>query len=821
MTDLTHAFRRLRMRPAFSITVVLTLALGIGANTVFFTLLNGLALRPLPVADADRLMRLQPVDREGRRGQLFSYPDVRDHRAQNDRLSDLIAFIPAIVAVTSESAQEALAYVVSGNYLPVLGARPALGRLLLPSDEDAGPHAPAVTVLSTRFWERRFGADPAIVGRTIAINGHAFLVVGVVAPDFVGTLPLSADLWVPIAAQPHVIPGPDLLEARDRDWLLVLGKLRAGESIARAGAHADVIAQRLARAYPSRERKPGAFVQRATFFSIDREAWAVIVGGMVAVGFVLIVACANVANLMLAQAVLRRREMALRLALGAARLRIVRELLIESSALSLAGGVAGLLLSWWGLAALSPLGRSWIPAEWGTVIFDLTPDLRVFAYAMALSTLAGVGFGLVPATHASNTSLTAALGDLHAGRGPGGLRIRSSVVSNALVSVQVMLAVVLLIGCALLIRASHRAGTLDLGFDTTNVVMTQYDLQRHGYDELRGADFTQRLTQSARALPGVERVALASHIPFTGGIRATNVRAISSGAGPATALTTRYVIVSPDYFATLGVAFARGRTFGARETSGAMPGAIISATLASQLWPDPSIDPIGQRVRVEVPHTPAEVDIIGVVEDTRSGSLWRTKEAAIYLPLTPSTDARRLTLLARGSASASTTTTAIVAGLQSVARRADPDVIFKARRLDEALALWILPSRVFAGTAAAISGLALTLAMIGVYGVLAYAVGRRTREIGVRIAIGATHGRVMWLVLTQGLRVVAAGLVLGVMASLWLAQALAPFLFGLSPADPIAIGVVCACLAVAALGACWVPARRATRVDPLTALRTE
>ena len=810
--DVRYACRQIRRAPGFAAAAMLTLGLGIGVNTIVFTLLNSLALRPMPVHDPARLVRIYPVGQNGRRQNLFSYPDYVDYRHQLQVFDSVIAYIPAVVttAVPSGEPEELLAYVVTPNYFSTLGVNLAIGRGFLSSAPGTSGTNPEV-VISHPFWEQHLGSDVNVLGTTLMLNGHPFTVVGVGPSDFFGTEPFVPDLWVPVAMQPQIQPGPDLLHDRDTGWLLVIGRLKPTVSASAAQAAMAVVARRLAAAYPGPRRIDGVAFAPATFFTIDPGLRPLIALVLTIVGLVLLVACANVANLTLARATARQREIAVRLALGASRWRLVRQLLTESVLIALLGGAVGLVLSYWTLRALYPIGVSLLPFRWGTVILDLTPDVRVFVYTLLLAGATAVAFGLMPALQASQPNLAAAMHDEGAMLGVGWSRSR---LRNGLVIVQMALSLVLLVGAGLLARSVQRARALDLGFKTDGVVFSDYDLQRHGYAPDAAADFNRRLLDFARNLPGVTSASLTTHVPLTGGVRRTTVQIDRYeprfGEEP---LSCTYTIVLPNYFETLGMPIVKGRNFTEGDVRAASPVVIVGDGLARRFWPNQ--DPLGRHIRTALSSTP--LTVVGIVRDSSDASLWRDKEISLYFPLSPASNPVRVRLLARTAGDPQT----MISALRYEARTLDPHLKFEATRLEDVLRLWMLPSRVAAIGAAVLGGLALLMASVGIYGVIAYIVSHRTREIGVRVALGAGRRDVTWLVLSEGARLVALGVAAGLAGSVATTRTLKGFLFGLSALDPVTFVAVPLVLAAVALAACYVPARRAARVDPMIALRWE
>jgi predicted permease len=571
----------------------------------------------------------------------------------------------------------------------------------------------------------------------------------------------------------------------------------------------NALARQLASTYPQPNRTAGFDVMRGTFFAIDPGLWPVIAFALTIMGLVLLVACANVANLLLARAVARQPEIAVRLALGSTRGRLVRQLLTESLLIALLGCAAGLLVSFWTLRVLYPIGVSLLPFRWGEVILDLRPDLRVFVYTVLLAIGAGMAFGLAPAIQASRPNLAAAMHE----EGPMLGLWRRSRLRNALVVVQIAVCLVLLICAGLLGRALQRAKAVDLGFDAANVVFTNYDLKRRSYSEAASREFNRRLAERAAHLPGVTSVSWASHVPLTGGIRRTIVRIDGVEPQDDQPASCIYSAVSPNYFATLGMPIVKGRAFTAAEATNASPVAVISAGLARRFWADQ--DPLGRRIAAAAARHP--LTIIGVVRDSSDGALWREKEMSLYLPVSDASNQPGMHLLVRTVGDSRV----VVTGLRSAARALDSNLGFEARPLEEVLRLWILPSRVAAIAAAVLGCIALLMASLGTYGVLAFVVSHRTHEIGVRLALGAKRRDVLRLIMSEGVRLITFGLATGLVGSLAVARALRGVLFDLHAIDPATFVGVPLVLSVVALLACYIPALRAATLDPMITLRWE
>lgn len=816
LTDIRYAIRALRAAPAFTVVAVSTLALGIAVNTIAFTLLNSLALRPMPVRDAAGIVRLYPVDANGRRQNLFSYPDYQSYREQLTSFEALVAYIPEEVTLAVAGAdvepQPGLAYAVSANHFPTLGIEPSLGRGFT-AEEERSTSSGRVAVLSHAMWERRYAGAPDVVGKTVVVNGRPFTIVGVGPRRFVGTEPLSPDVWLPLSAQP-ILRGQDALSDRNAAWLLVLGRLREAISRGSAEQEVSVVAARLSAWFPAPDRATRATIAPGTFFSLERELAPIITLVMATIGLVLIIACANIANLSLARAAAMRRQVAVRLALGAGRWRIVRYQITESVIVALLGGAAALLLSAWTLRVLYPIGMSLLPASWTGVVLDLTPDVRVFLYTLLLSLAAGMTFGLAPALQTSSPHISSTL------REDGtvlGTRVSRSAMRDGLVILQIAVCLMLLAAAALTARSLQRTRTLDLGFRTSGVVYTRADLRRYGHTPAAAAGFYRRLADRAHSFPSVTAVAWTTHVPLTGGVKRAAIRP----EGHDSDTVTKYTEVSPTYFGALGIPILEGRAFTTDESAGGAPVAIISDALARRFWPNaPGATGARESVlgrRITTPRAPYPLTIVGVAKDAADAAIWREKELSVYVPVDTTKASSPLELLIHTSGDMSL----VASQLREAARAVDPGIFVEVRPLSEVHRFWTVPARGAAIAAGVLGGLALILSAIGIYGVITNSVSQRTREIGIRIALGAGSQDVVKLVMTGGAKLVTLGIGFGLVGALMTTRFLKVLLAVIDPLDPLAFAAATTFLAAVAFTACYLPVRRATRVDPMVALRSE
>jgi predicted permease len=808
--DIRFGFRILLKSPAFTLVAALSLALGIGANTAVFSIINSSMLKPLPVEEPARMVSVFTTD-VGRPGNLpTSHLNYIDYRDQNQVFSGLLAYTFAALSLNREETTEPIfGQVVSGNYFDLLGVKAALGRTFLP-DEDKAPGTHPVVVLSQGLWQRSFGGDPNLVGKTISLNRHEFTVVGIAPEGFTGTdLGLGPDLWVPMMMHDQVQPGFDWYDTRRGLFLRMIGRLKPGVSVEQAQASLKIFSAQLANAYPRDNEGRSAQVISLLQARIDPDGSGQLLlasGAMTGVvALVLLIACANIANLLLARASARRKEIAMRLALGAGRPRLIRQLLTESLVLSLVGGLAGFLVAFWAKGLLQSVG----PFDDGPNALPVaTLNLRVLGFTLLISLLSGVIFGLAPALQASKPDLVLTLkGETPApARRAFGFNLRKS-----LVVIQVALSLVALISAGLFVRSLRNAQAVNPGFVTSNILLAGFDLGREGMARPQVINFERQLVERASSLPGVQSVTIASNRPFGGGI----LRSIFlEGQAP----NTRGVLVQINhvglrFFETLGIPLTKGRDFSERDGENATPVVIINETMARRFWPDQ--EAIGKRFKFFGEEFYREV--IGVARDARYNSLTEANTPFIYLPLLQNyADAGALHVRTAGHPDK------MSAAVRSVAKELAPNVPLLnvqtlSNRIDQSLDGQRSQTRLLA-----IFGLlALLLSSVGIYGVMSYSVAQRTREIGIRMALGARTQNVLLLVIAQGITLVLSGVALGLIASFAITRLIGSLLFGVTAADPMTFIVTSLLLLGVAALASYLPARRATKVDPLIALRYE
>ncbi len=806
--DLRYAARRLAGTPGFTATAVITIALGVGINTGIVSVLNGIALRNLPAPDAHELVSIQ-LSRQlpGFPGpvQRFSTSEYREYRDGTETLSGILAYSGGtIVTLGGDAPQEITGTLVSCNYFEVLEYTPALGPGLA-NGCDADGAVPTV-VLGHDLWTSAFGADPGVVGREVLLNRQAFVVAGV-APEGIGGLFMTpTQFFAPLTAQPILDPVPGLPAGGTLSWLMLLGRLSDGASLEQVRAELRVIAARVDEAQGSLNTTLA--IDRAKQLSDPEDRGATLAAGavvMTAFGLVLLIACANVANLLLARATGRAREIAVRLSLGASRGRIVQQLLAESLLLAAAGGVLGAVLALWSVQGLVFLAIEALPPQVPETAIDATPDARVLVFALLASIGSAALFGLAPAFHASKPDLHAAMKvDVLGLDRRSGARLRGT-----LVGLQVAMCMILLIAAGLLLRGLTTTRTVDPGFDYENVAVASFDLTAAGYDAARATVFQRQLAERVDALPGVD-VANATTTPlYPDGFS----RIVRIG-GQSEWFPLNYNEVSPTYFSLTGIPIVRGRTFTEAEAA-AGSALIVTEATARRFWPD--LDPIGQTI--EIPVGPREVvaqQVVGVARDAQIQNIGEFPSTYAYQP--PSDFGQpRLQLLAKSNADFAATARSI----RAIASEIDPALVVRVAPLEENLDLWRSLAGISSTLGTALGALALMLASVGIYGVVAYSVGRRAREIGIRIALGASARSVVALMLQRTMRPVVIGAVIGLAAAIGVSQILSSVLFGVSPVDPLALTVAVLVVAGVAFAAGALPARRASRVDPSTTLHYE
>jgi predicted permease len=820
-SDLRLAWRRTAASPGFALAAVLSLGLGIGATTTLFSVVQAVLLRPLPVAAPERVVAVYTSDHSGPAYGASSYPDYLDFRASGV-FDGLVAYEMAPLGLAADGGSARVwAEFVTGDYFGTLGVPVSRGRALAPGDDRAG--APPVVVVSHGLGQRLLGGDAAL-GSTVTLAGRAFTVVGVAEPGFAGmTRGIAMDVWVPMASRPALGADPGALEGRGDRGLMLLGRLPAGLPMAAAHARLATVAAGLRERHPQEWTDVRQETRRISLLPEWQARLQPMLAGPVQVflgllsavaGLVLLTACANVATLFLARLVRRRREVAVRLSLGASRARLVRQFLAETLLVALLGGGLGVLLAYGATAAIGA-ARLPLPVP---VALDVQPDSRVLAVALAVSLLTGLALGLLPSLQASRADVVSGLKDGAPARfGRGRLR-------GAFVVAQVALSLVLLCGALLFLRGLGRAAVIDPGFDAAPVLAVPVDLVLSGYDEPRIVTYEERLRARVGAQGGVNAVALAANVhldPLSTVRRGLTVEGYAPAADEDREVHA--AAVGAGFFEALGLPLVRGRGFTDRDRPGAPLVAVVNETFARRYWPGQ--DPLGHRLSTSGDEGPFLV-VVGVARDAKYGTLGEDPRAFFYVPFAQDFRFVRsmgafvpATVLVRtGGGDLRALAPAIRQAVQDV----DPVVsVSPARPLSDLVGLSTLPARVAGAVLLGFGALGLGLAALGLSGVVAQSVAQRTREFGVRLAIGAGRGSIVRLALAEGSWLVAIGLVVGVALGLVLGRLASSLLFGLSAADPVTFVGAPALLLAVALVAAWLPARRASRVDPVACLRSE
>lgn len=816
--DIRFAFRMLIKSPVVTAAAILSLALGIGANTTIFTLVNAVFLRGLPVEDPDSLVAVFTTEEQQQFGAYMpvsrpNYEDLRDHVDAFEELVNVMFTGVSLVAPGGEP-EQAFSQMVTSNYFTALGVTTSRGRLFRPEENEA-PGSQPVVVLSHNYWTQRFGADPGILGETVQLNGHTFTIIGVAPRGFTGTFILGGNpsLWVPVSMHREILSGPNATYFDDRRALLtnVFGRLRSGVSQVQAEGALERLSASLEEEHPV-DNKNRSFTSmplaQAAINPNQREDFTR-AGGflMIVVGLVLLIACGNVANLMLGRAQARRREIGVRLALGAPRFRLVQQLLTESALLAFLAGILGLGFAAWARTALWSLRPPFLQQS----ALDLGFDPQVLAFTLVLTLLTALIFGLVPALQATRPRL---VGDLTQSSGSAGGAHRVWSLKNGLVVAQVALSLVALIGAGLFLRSLSSATEIDLGFDPEGMGIMNVNLGAQGYDPARGEQFFTAALERIRSVPGVESASFTTSVPLAGASfwRTVLVEGRDEAAENNRILTPVNTVAS-DYFKTAGMELLRGRDLSAGDRAETVPVAVISEAMARRFWPDE--DPLGARFQFYGIETVREV--VGVVEDSKYQTLGESPQPQVFVPRLQNYVPQMMVALRTTGEPGS-----VLQSVRNELQQLDatlPITNVQPMSVLVSQALW--GARMSATLLAALGALALLLAAIGIYGVMSYNVSQRDREIGVRMAMGAGRAQVLRLVLGQGMRVIAVGLLIGLALAVLAGRFIAGLLYGVPPTDPVTFGGILLLLAAVALVATWVPARRATGVDPVSVLRFE
>ena len=807
--DIRYGVRMLLKAPSISIVATIALALGIGANTAIFSVVNAVLLRPLPFASSEQLMNVWETDsvRGSTRGSA-SYPNFVDWREQNHVFEHISTYHNSDFIMTGRGESTRLqGAVVNADLFPLLGVTPVIGRGFLPAEDNPGEGG-RVVVLSQGLFQKRFNSDPNIVNQSMVLDGKSYTIVGVMPGAF--QFPVQNDpveLWTTVALDRE---GKEpITEERGAHYMEVIARLKPGVSKEQAQAEMTAIGTRLEQQYPDKNLHRNIRVQPTLEALVGdvRPALLILLG---AVGFVLLIACANVANLLLARAMSRHKEMAIRSALGASRMRVVRQLLTESVLLSLAGGLLGLVLAVWWSDLLVALGKENIPRA-----LQVGLDWRVLGFTLLVSLLTGVVFGLVPALHSSKTELTESLKE---GGRSGAEGARRNRIRGVLVVGELAIAVVLLVGAGLLIQSLWRLRQVSPGFESQNLLTFVVGIPEVKYPTDKQAQFYRDLIGRIQSLPGVRSVSSVIPLPLSGDAFSisfeTEGRPVAKGDRP----SADFFAVQGDYFKTLGVSMLQGRDFTERDNKQGPPVIIVNQAFARKFFPNE--DPVGKRIRPGIStdtDDPAMREIIGVVSDVRNRNLSSELRPGYFLPAAQM-PFNQMTLIVRTTNDPHSVITAV----QNEVHAMDNELpIFNVKTMDDYISATVAGPRFNATLLVIFAGVALILTIVGLYGVMSYSVAQRTNEIGIRMALGAQTSDVLRLIVSQGFKLVLIGLGIGLVGAFGLMRVIASLLFGVTTKDPLTFAAVAVLLALVALLACYIPARRATRLDPLNALRYE
>jgi predicted permease len=827
LKDVRYALRWMRRSPGFSAVAILSLGLGVGVNTAMFSLVDSLLFRPLPVASPATLVDVFTSGGDLDQYATTSYQDFLDIKAQNTVFSDMMGYSPMMAPLSlGDRSRIVFGQITTSNHFTMLGVQPAAGRLLVPSDDEPG--AARVVVLSYRMWQREFGGDAAIAGKTLTLRGLQYTIAGVAPQSFTGVVPLlTPELWLPIQYVEEVEPagindsvpspiGNTRLERRGMRWMFVKGRLKDGVTASQANANVALIGRQLEAAHVQTNKGRGfSAVPTEDVRLLVPQAGGILsigaAGLMAVVGLVLLIACANVAGMLLARASARRREISVRLAIGASRGRLIQQLLVEGALLGSLGAIAAVALAW-GLIQTVHGVQLPLPVD---LALDLRIDARVLTFSIVIAAVTGMLAGLLPALKASAPSLVSDLrGDAPAAK----IGRRRFSLRDALVVTQVALTAVLMVVAGLLLRSLGASQRADVGFDPRGLAAISLDTDMVRFNSERSAAFWREALMRVRALPGVESAAFVSPtmpfgLNFSQSEMRIDSRAYSEGQRGEIIENTS---ISPGYLATLGVPIVEGRDFNASDVSGAPDVIVINQTMARTFWPNES--PVGHTVTVVNGSQTRTYRIVGVNGNHKMHGVLERPAPLVYFADDQRPNPTFKIILARANGSAD----ALLVAMRRELLAIEPSLIFMtSSTLEQIMGTSLLPARVGAMLAAAFGGLGTLLAAIGLYGVIAFSVARRTREIGVRMAIGANPGSVLAMVMQQGFTIVAAGLAVGAVLAAAAASALRGVLYGITPFDPIAWGLAIAAMVAAAAFANYLPARRAMRIDPMTALRIE
>ena len=814
--DIRYGVRMLMKNAGVTLVAIVTLALGIGANTAIFSGVSAFLMKPLSVPNPSNLIRPMEIAEDRGVADEFSYPDFLDYRDQSTSYTGLAAEDMLQAAINAENQNDVIwGQVVSANYFDVLEVKPILGRTFLP-DEDKNVGANAVVVLSHSFWQRRLASDPNIVGKTVSLNNRAYQVIGVTPEYFVGSkFALALDFWTPISMSDDLRRSTDLLKERGAHWMNVIGRLKPGVSISQASAEMNAIASRLNQAYPDTR---ASNTQAQVMTEVDGR-WGEMGGtfksggaiAMAIVGLLLLIACANVANLMLARAAARRKEIGIRLALGANRARLIRQLLTESVMLSIAGGLLGLLLAFW----VTDLMQAFVPVlEYKIVDNFFAIDSRALVFTLVISLATGLVFGLAPAWHSSNPDVVPVLkGDPeHARRG----KMRAFGLRNVLVVAQVALSLVVLVCGGLFIKSFRRAQTMDPGFSNDKGLIVSLSPTLVGYEEEQSRNFYKQVLERVSHVPGIDAASYTRTLPLgdssnSNGPILREGEILQRGSAGRNIMNT---VVSPGYFNTMQIPIVEGRDFDDRDTTKTKRVIVINQRMAEILWPSESA--VGKKIFIGA-DSKDPLEVVGVVKTGKYRTLAEDPKPFYYYSM-DQLRPRTMALVMRPNVDPLSIVGAIRSEVAAIDRRV-PLFAVKTMEQHKTYALWA--PNMAATFSLAFGVVAILLSAVGLYSVMAYVVSQRTREVGIRMALGANRSDVMKMITRQGMKLAAVGVGIGFLLALALAKLVSSLLIGISGYDVTTFVLVPALLVLVALVACYLPARRATKVDPLIALRYE
>ena len=809
ISDFRYSIRSLLQNPGLTVAAVLSLGLGIGANTTIFTWVQAVLFRPIPVAANPSTIRIAAMENREGQSRSWSYPNYQDFRDRATLIDVVAQDDQTFSFAVDDSAERTWGALVSGNYFQVMGLRAAAGRLFTPQD-DVNPGGHPVVVISHAYWQRRFSGDPAIVGKSATINNVPMIIVGVTPEGFIGSfLGVSSSAWVPMAMQRDMMGG-DRLSQRGNGWMQSLVRLKPGVSQEQAQAEATSIMAQLVQEHPQfNEGRRLRIVQtwEAPFGAATVLAPILAVLSIL-VALVLVIACANVANLLLSRAVSRRREVAVRLSLGASRTRLVRQLLTESLLLAVVAGTAGVVMAYWTMDVI----MAFAPPVDMPLDLGLRMDTTTLLFALGVSLVTGVIFGLAPALQTSSPQMITALKE--EGRSGSGGRTTGRL-RNALVVAQLAVCLVLLVGATLFLRSFIAAQALSPGFDADRLVTASMDMFPSGYTGERHREFQRRAIEAIEALPGIESAAFGSRIPLGfGGNNSTSVGIDGYVPRENEEIVINYSTVGSGYFKTMGIPIRAGREYNSTDTLESPRTIVINEAMARRYWPDGKA--LGGRVRFG----PNAAEVIGIVADSKYASINERPLAQLFLPLSRN-EVSTLRLFARATGAPAP----MVAEIRNAIRALDATLpVYDARTVSEHMEVAVFAQRMAANLLGAMGVLALLLAAIGLYGVMAYAVSQRTQEMGIRLALGASPSSLLNMILGQGMKLTGIGLVIGLVLALGAfgsIGAVRTLLPGISPLDPITFITVPLTLTLIAFFATWIPGRRAGKVDPLVALRVD